>query len=69
MVLRTFNFWGFCDPYRESPYYYQEMETSTTTEGGVFIPFFELEIIPECDQQISQTFFALRYNFVSLMLH
>ena len=22
MVLRTFNFWGFCGPYRESPYYY-----------------------------------------------
>ena len=21
MVLRTFNFWGFCGPYRESPYY------------------------------------------------
>ena len=23
MVLRTFNFWGFCGPYRESPYYFR----------------------------------------------
>ena len=26
MVLRTFNFWGFCGPYRESPYYCWEIQ-------------------------------------------
>ena len=27
MVLRTFNFWGFCGPYRDFPYYYMMSKT------------------------------------------
>ena len=45
MVLRTFNFWGFCGPYRESPYYF----------GMASFNIFELVTEAHCSKTIFYT--------------